>query len=193
MSLSSLPAELLYQIKSYVASIPTLRALASVSRRFYDIADPLLYQHDAKCVRSAAITWAAEHGRIDIMEKALSHGVAIPVKAFSSGIYIHEGRQTVYGYDQYRFEDCYPHPLCLAVQSGHLDVMESLISRGCDINMRYPQNLSLLCHAVIHGHIHLVKALLDLGAYQDNTSKHSHNSLYRLQHSREIGRLSKYY
>lgn len=42
--------------------------------------------------------------------------------------------------------------------------------------MHTPEHFSLLCLAVIHGHVQLVKTLLCLGACQDNSTKTSRNS-----------------
>jgi ankyrin repeat protein len=59
------------------------------------------------------------------------------------------------------------HPLCLAVQGGHADVVEFLLDqKGCDVDIINPEGSSLLESAVIHGHVQLVEGLLRRGASQ---------------------------
>ena len=60
-----------------------------------------------------------------------------------------------------------PHPLCLAVQGGHAEIVEFLLDeKGCDVDMYDPQGLSLLELAVVHGHGQIVEDLLRRGASQ---------------------------
>ncbi|KFY01043.1 hypothetical protein O988_02936 [Pseudogymnoascus sp. VKM F-3808] len=176
MPLLLLPTELLSHIGSHVISLQTLRALACANRLFYAVFDPLLYQRDAQSSCSSAIDWAAEHGNMGILEKSLRHGAEVPLCAPGYGFSQREQR-VVYGMKtSYKFASRPPHPLCLAVQNGHVDVAELLILRGCDVNMKNPACFSLLCLAVIHSHICMLKILLSLGACQDNNTIFSRNS-----------------
>jgi ankyrin repeat protein len=50
-----------------------------------------------------------------------------------------------------------------------VDIVEILIGRGCNVNMRAPGGLTPLCLAVIHGDVNLVRTLLSRGARQDRT------------------------
>jgi ankyrin repeat protein len=60
-----------------------------------------------------------------------------------------------------------PHPLCLAVQGEHIDIVEYFLDvKGCDVDMTDPQGLSLLEIAIIHGYVQLVEGLLRRGASQ---------------------------
>jgi ankyrin repeat protein len=78
--------------------------------------------------------------------------------------------RTVYGVTvHWRFQDPVPppHPLCLAVQGGHAEIVELLLDeKGCDVDIVDPQGLSLLELAVVHGHMQLVEGLLRRGASQ---------------------------
>lgn len=59
------------------------------------------------------------------------------------------------------------HPLCTAVKYGHVDITEFLIvNRKCKIIMWDRDGHLLLSVAVIHGHTHIVKLLLELGSPQ---------------------------
>lgn len=81
MSFSSLPTELIQRIAYEIESLKTLRALSCLSQRFYAISDPILYQQDARNSSSApgslAVAWAAEHGNLALLKKALSYGAEI--------------------------------------------------------------------------------------------------------------------
>ena len=164
-----LPTEILQKIGRNVTSFRTLRALACANRRFNAIFDPILYYADARRPPSAAIAWAAEHGAMEILQKALSYGAEIAPTSTSTGEISTGGTRVSYGLcTPYHFYNCPPpHPLCLAIQHSHVDIAEILIGRECNVNMRNPEGLTLLCLAVIHGDVNLVRNLLSRGARQD--------------------------
>ncbi len=166
---AGLPTEILHEIGKNVTSLRTLRALACADRRFNAIFDPLLYIADARCPPSAAIAWAAEHGVMEILQKALSYGAEIAPTSTSTGEVSPSGTRGSHGLNTpSRFNNCPPpHPLCLATQHGHLNIVELLIGRGCKVNMRNPEGLTPLCLAVLHGDANLVRTLLSRGARQD--------------------------
>ncbi|KAF7136966.1 hypothetical protein CNMCM5793_006670 [Aspergillus hiratsukae] len=164
-----LPTEILQKIGKNVTSLRTLRALACANRRFNAIFDPILYYADARRPPSAAIAWAAEHGAMEILQKALGYGAQIAPTSTSAGEISTNGMRISYGLcTPYHFYNCPPpHPLCLAIQHSHVVIAEVLIGRGCNVNMRNPEGLTLLCLAVIHGDVNLVRTLLSRGARQD--------------------------
>ena len=111
-----------------------------------------------------------------ILEKSLRHDTVVPLCAPTYGVSQGE-LQVIYGRKtSYHFASCLPHPLCLAVQNGHVEIAELLIARGCDVNMKNPACFSLLCLAVVYGHIRMLKTLLSLGARQDNNTMFNRNS-----------------
>ncbi|KAL5041583.1 ankyrin repeat-containing domain protein [Aspergillus fruticulosus] len=172
MSNPTIPTEILLQIGKTITSLRILRALALANRQFCSIFEPILYELDAQCSPSAAITWAAEHGSLEIMQKALNYGANIPVTSKIAAY--HEGeRRLAYGMrTKYHFDigkDTPLHPLCLAVQHSHTEIVEFLLDRGCNIDMLDPEGFSLLCLAVIHGRHDLVGMLLSRGAHQANS------------------------
>ncbi|KFZ16750.1 hypothetical protein V501_02076 [Pseudogymnoascus sp. VKM F-4519 (FW-2642)] len=169
MALPFLPTELLHHIARHATSLQTLRTLACLNRRFYAVFGPLLYQQDAQCPPSAAINWAAKHGAMDLLEKSLGHGAEV-------SLYAPGYKPCVGQYSPYVNASKPQHPLCLAVQNGHVDIAELLIARGCGVNMQVPAYFSLLCLAVKHGQIHMSRSLLGLGARQEINTRFNLNS-----------------
>ncbi|KAL3487192.1 ankyrin repeat-containing domain protein [Aspergillus germanicus] len=187
MSLESFPTEILQQVGKY-ASLPTLNALSRTNHRFHSIFDPLLYIHDAQRARSqpdsgggagsgaAAVCWAATHGLLRTLQKSLQGGAEVPARATpwmrcAPDDSDHTGRTVDSLAVTKRFvEPMRPapaHPLCLAVQGGHTDVVEFLLDeKGCDDDMVDPEGYSLLELAVLHGHVQFVERLLRTGASQ---------------------------
>jgi ankyrin repeat protein len=161
--------EILQIIGRKITSLRTLRALACANRRFNAIFDPILYYADARRPASAAIAWAAEHGAMEILQKALSYGAEIAPISTSTGKNSTGGKRVSYGLcTPYHFYNCPPpHPLCLAIQHSHVNIAEVLIDGGCNVNMRNPECLTLLCLAVIQGDVNLVRNLLSRGARQN--------------------------
>lgn len=175
MSLSSLPTELLQHIASDIESLETLRALSCANSRFYAIFNPVLYRQDAdknKALGSIAVTWAAQHGELEILRKALDHGAVIPPCApeqyKSSGFFQRRERVPAHWGMHVRDERT-DHPLCTAVKYGHANITEFLIvNQKCNIIMWDREGHLLLSVAVIHGHTHIIKLLLELGSPQSD-------------------------
>lgn len=179
MPLGSLPTEILHQIGKNITSLSILNAISRASRRFHLIFDPLLYAQDAQRTRgqsasagggAAAVRWAAQHGLMRTMEKSLEGGSEIPPRGPWMHVVHEPAGRTVCGVRvDWRFRDPVPppHPLCLAVQGGHVDIVEFLLDvKGCDVDITDQQGLSLLEIAVVHGHVQLAEGLLRRGANQ---------------------------
>lgn len=166
MSLLNFPTELLSHIAEHVTSLQSLAGLASVNHRLYAIFNPLLYQRDAKSSRSRAIDWAAKNGDMEILNKALEHGAEIPVSCQPTPIYPRNERWRYSRRIYDRFTYTPPHPLCILAEAGNEPIMEFLLARGSDPNMRDSENLSVLSIAIVHGHLRLVEMLLAAGANQ---------------------------
>lgn len=179
MSFDSLLTEILQQIGEYITPLSTLNAISRANRRFHLIFDPLLYAQDAQRTRgqpasagggAAAVRWAAQHGLMRTMQKSLEGGSEIPPRAPWMHVVHEPAGRNVYGVRvDWRFRDPVPppHPLCLAVQSGHVDIAEFFLDvKGCDVDMTDQQGLSLLEIAVVHGHVQLAEGLLRRGANQ---------------------------
>lgn len=119
---------------------------------------------------AAAVRWAAQHGLMRTMQKSVEGGSGIPPRVPWKRVTREPAGRTVYGVRvDWRFQDPVPlpHPLCLAVQGGHVDIVKFLLDvKGCDVDMTDQQGLSLLEIAVVHGHVQLVEGLLRRGASQ---------------------------
>lgn len=171
MALPSLPTELLQHIAYEIDILETLRALSCVNQRFHAIFDPVLYRQDACNSSSApgsfAVIWAAEHGNLALLKKTLSYGAEIPSSSPKRILRpAPEERTCTKGSWAQHSEKHRPdHPLCIAVKKGHEAITDFLIvDQKCDINMRNQRAFPLLSLAVLYGHAHLIKLLLELGA-----------------------------
>ncbi|KAJ5633216.1 hypothetical protein N7490_009555 [Penicillium lividum] len=135
---------------------------------------------------------------MEILQKALSYGAKLaPTSTFRREIST-GGMRISYGLSMpCHFYNCPPpHPLCLAIQHGHEGIAEFLIGRGCNVNMRSPEGLTLLCLAVIHGEANLVRTLLSRGARQDRRqfkSTHSPIQIAAFQGVKEVVDLLLHY
>ncbi|KAL2842662.1 ankyrin repeat-containing domain protein [Aspergillus pseudodeflectus] len=169
MSLSSLPTELLELVGEDIRSIQTLNALSRVNRRFRNVFEPLLYRQCSRCAPPGpAVCWAARYGMMATLKRCLQYGAEIPTCAPPMQYGRAKDHRYLYGSAvAWSVENPPPpHPLCLAVQGGHLAMAELLLDRGCDANMLNPEAFSLVSLAVINNHVQLVDMLLRRGASQ---------------------------
>ncbi|KUL88094.1 hypothetical protein ZTR_04078 [Talaromyces verruculosus] len=176
MSLPSLPTELLQHIANEIETLETLGALSCVSQRFYAIFNPALYQQDARnssiAPGSFAVAWAAEHGNLALLKKALSYGAELapsspPQKKRTVGPSPGEMGCMMTGKLHLLKRDRPDHPLCIAVRKGHRDITEFLIvDQGCDVDMLDELAYPLLSVATYYRHAHLIKFLIERGASQ---------------------------
>ncbi len=172
MSILSLPDEIILDVASYIPQLQSLHALTLVNHHLHSIFEPVLYQRDARPPDlhsySWAVSWAAEHGALPLLQKALLYGAIIPVCAMMGPRTKKPTRILLYGKTQQRkYYDCMAHPLTLATRHGHDEMVEFFLQRGCDPHMLDPADFTLLSLAVISGHVHLVERFLGLGVRQD--------------------------
>jgi len=59
------------------------------------------------------------------------------------------------------------HPLSLAIKLGRADIVELLLDRGADVNMKAGEWGSIICFAVAKGHCQIVRTLFQYGARLD--------------------------
>ncbi|KAL4944570.1 ankyrin repeat-containing domain protein [Aspergillus oleicola] len=188
MPIPFIPTDILLNIADHFQSLNNFPALTRANCRFRDVFDPLLYKRCTRLVASIAIAWAARHGKIDVIRKFLYYGAVLrttseSAEVFRGQIRIVYGKQNSYDFRNYPW----PHPLCLAVEGGHLDIMRFLLDYGCDLDMKSPEWHSLLCIAVMHQHRDIVAYLLAQGARQDDPKLPYSNSAIQVAafHGRE--------
>ena len=180
MNLINLPNEILWSVSDHLTR-QDLSFLLRASRQYRMIFEPVLYQHDADDTRPAALLWAAERGRLEIVKRAL----AVP----RLGGFPHDGTghgplglaasgghgsvvQYLLGADGIDPEEQYakqgqqgPTPLFMASSRGFDDVVRILLVTGrADPNARCHfttwGDSTPLQEASVSGHLEVVKALL---------------------------------
>lgn len=115
MSFSDLPPELLLLIGGQLEWEEDLHDFCLVNKSCYDAINALLYRrvvHNLhRGIKSSALEWAANHGKIDCVRELLKAGVP---------------PSTVY--------DQPWHPIILAAKNGHRDVLQLFLDAGVDPN-----------------------------------------------------------
>lgn len=151
-----------------------------MNRRLHSIVAPVLYRYDGQHSHpySLAISWAAEHGMMSLLQKALRYGEIIPIVAIMGPLRRDLERSNLYGriIRRQRY-DCTAHPLVLATQGGHHNIVNALLERGCSLDICDPTELSLLSLAVIRGDCDLVQTFLGLGVRQDSRGFNPHSPI----------------
>lgn len=173
MSLVSVPDEILLLIISQIESLRVLFSLSCVSRRLHAIVEPALFQRDALHSRpySLAVTWAAQHGMMDLLQKAVHYGAPIPLEAIKKRSPESPLPNPWHWDGSFEGE---PHPLTLATEHGHEEIVHFLLMRGCDPKMYHPNSHSLLALAVIARNVSLVETFMGLGVRQQDSGACKH-------------------
>ncbi|KAL2255936.1 hypothetical protein VTK26DRAFT_2453 [Humicola hyalothermophila] len=73
-SLNALPIELLVFVVDHLDHARDLAAVARMSRRLHDVANPRLYRRAAQCQDGRPLAWAARHGLVRALKMALGAG-----------------------------------------------------------------------------------------------------------------------
>lgn len=151
MSLEDLPNELLLSIADHLKAQRDLNAFARSSRRLYSNVNNLLYQRNARTVRTSALLWgrtsallwAAEHRREATAIRALDAGADANVRKN------HQDKPTA---------------LHVACAKGYLNIVTLLLLRGASIHARTTTRLTPLHLACYFRQAPIVELLLHHGA-----------------------------
>ncbi|KAJ5984659.1 hypothetical protein N7481_006758 [Penicillium waksmanii] len=142
-----LPAELLLQITLYLPE-SALASLSLTNRYLHHLTNPVLYDHNGPRRRGSAAP--PPH------EASTRHSLQQGPRIAQFGRLVPR-----------RLQDFRPHPISLAVEKGHAQLVRFMIDdRGVNPNTTTPEWHTLLALTAIHGHPTLSEYLLRVGARQ---------------------------
>jgi ankyrin repeat protein len=143
MSLLDLPNELLLSIASCLRCASGINSLVRANRRLYFLLNAYLYEYYIRTSNHSALPWAASHGLTNTALKFLDLGANLQAT-------LDDNKCTT--------------ALHLASRHGHLLIVEVLIQSGAHVNAQTYKGIIPLHGAVIGGHEHITRVLLENGA-----------------------------
>lgn len=164
--LTDLPLELLIHIAHLLNSPHALNTLVQTNHFLYASLNPILYrahvrQHFPRPPK--ALCWAAENGRLQTIHQLLAAGASLPsppvVKDISS-----QGPTDSEDDDSSEEEENRCHPIFLAAEAGHGEVVDFFLSQGVSPDIKDRSGSTLLCAAVLKQQFHIAESLLQRGA-----------------------------
>lgn len=160
MSLLNLPTELLCQICENLHTVRDIASFSKVSHRLHGSTEVHLYRCDACNVKSSTLLWAASHGRMQTLKKAL-RGMQRD-EQLTGGFKIDDETTVESPTDPVNIA------LVYAAEKGHAAHVRLLAEHSADLNWREPERRqSSIEAACSKGHIEVVKVLLYMGAEPD--------------------------
>lgn len=141
--METLPAELLLQITSYLPE-SALASLSRTNRYLHHLTNPVLYDHNIRHNHSSALSWAAKTGQLSTFQKILEAGGSLPLVQASTGRILEQGPCIAqYGYLAPRvFQDFALHPISLAAEKGHTQLVRFMINdRGFSPDTKPPNGI----------------------------------------------------
>jgi ankyrin repeat protein len=192
MPLLSLPNELIEIIAETIQFECDLNALAQTNQSLYNLLNPYLYRFNVQQRGSSAVSWAAERGRPETLQKLIQEGANLNIRVDNHALsqplltaameghigvvkvlldhgippdQIHDpaDSEDETGYDQTRLT-----AMGWAAAGGHTDVFELLLARGADPTWKEPyKKESILMLAVEGGNPDIVRRLIALGCEVD--------------------------
>lgn len=183
MSFDSLPTEIILTIASFLhPSLAPRNSLSQTNKRFHSILQRTLYTEDVQHHESSSVYWAAEHGNLTVLRKAINLGKAfIPTRG--NYAYVRDdgssrrakhirqsNRGILYGRPspQSRWDMNRDHPICLATRNGHEHLVRFLLNEvGCSPYIRDQEDFCLLSLAIMGGlGEEMIGIFLDSGVHQ---------------------------
>ncbi|EED13256.1 ankyrin repeat-containing protein, putative [Talaromyces stipitatus ATCC 10500] len=186
VSFNSLPTEIILNIASCLRpSISSLNALSQTDKRLYSTLERFLYIEDVQHHQSSSVYWAAEHGNLTTLRKAIKLGKAkIPTRGdYASRLDDGSPRKviTTWGNRGQLYGSIAPshhwdidrdHPICIATQNGREEVAK------CSPDIRDRDDFCLLSLAIANGSNRaMIRTFIDLGVHQYT---HGANSFFPL-------------
>ncbi|KAL4921709.1 ankyrin repeat-containing domain protein [Aspergillus aurantiobrunneus] len=139
MSLLALPNELLLTVAAYLNSQSAINALMQVNHRLYHLLNIELCLLNIKRLRGSGILWAARMNFLSVVERFVSAGFDL---------------STCQG----------DHPIFDASEHGHIEVVQYILNKGADPNLRRYGNRTSVYLASRGGFLSVVQLLFDSGA-----------------------------
>ncbi|RHZ45154.1 uncharacterized protein CDV56_100839 [Aspergillus thermomutatus] len=180
MGLLELPHELLVLIADHLGNA-SLNSLCRVNRQLHNLLSHSLYQRSVQQQDSHVLQWAAIHGRIDTLKKALQYGADVNTTAPIDGPALPDGferrcsRELLFPL----MSDATPDktlrrnfclveglapPLVIASGAGYTELVETLLQHGARVDMTGSYGLTPLMAAASAGHTEVMEILLAGGA-----------------------------
>lgn len=132
--LLQLPDELLVWICDACPTARDKAALASTHRHLYELLDPALYRYNVECQDASGFMWAAQHGRLDLLEKFHNAGAEVnDTSASYSMPPLGTPHRTVQPAAARRVDVSFS-LLHAAVREGRDDAVEWLLDHGARVN-----------------------------------------------------------
>jgi ankyrin repeat protein len=174
MPLLSLPNELLLLIGEYIASEADLNSFLRTNHRLHDLLLDYLYQYNIKHHSSECLHWAAEHGILGTLKKAINQGAN--VNAGMNLIHRVSGK----GF----FIDSKMTPLSRAAAKGHKGLVSALLDAGADVEAKRGQfpNIAPIVHAMDaeQGSLETIQILINHGADVNRNGDYAEAPLLRV-------------
>lgn len=124
----ALPVEIVTKI-AWLCSFASQAAFARTCRHLHTMLNQNLYERDiaANTRFDSCMLWAAERGQLDTLKTAIHYGAGINLRAA-------HGDDDDYDDEMEGLFPSYASPLHVAIQGGHVDIIDYLLQHGADLN-----------------------------------------------------------
>ncbi|KAF5649405.1 ankyrin [Fusarium sp. NRRL 52700] len=179
MLLQDFAAEIIELIVQNLSVRSDLNAFCQTNKRFYPIANDLVYRGDAQ-ERCNALRWGSEEGLVSVVERSLDQGAGVDFvinsedetslfpavrKQYWDIVHLLLAR----GADVHRRNKVGDNLVYFAVTTGSYDLVKLMLDQGVDPNSHVEGDVPPLLLAVRRGYLDIVRLLFDSGAYIDDS------------------------
>ncbi|KAH7469748.1 hypothetical protein FOMA001_g14709 [Fusarium oxysporum f. sp. matthiolae] len=179
MLLQNLATEVIELIVQNLPVRSDLNAFCQTNKRFYLIANDLVYHEDAHW-RCRALQWGSEEGLVSVVERSLDQGADVNYiindedetalfPAIRKQYWNVVGLLLARGADVHRRNKVGDNLVYFAVTTGSYDLVNLMLYQGVDPNSHVDGDVPPLLLAVRRGYLDIVRLLFDSGAYIDDS------------------------